>query len=333
MPWAETQFAAYSCEFSPFHGNFLAVGTAQYYGFVGNGKLYVFDINGPGGTAVPVCEWLTREGVYDTAWSEDNEHVLATAQSDGTVKLFDWSQPQGPIMDLPGHTAEVYGVDWNLNTKQLICSASWDHTVRVWDVMQGTCVNVLQAHKNIAYSAIWSPARPSCLASVAGDAMLHIHDLTVGEMPAQSIQAHQHEILTVDWNKYNEFQVLTGSVDKTIRVFDIRNLTGPVQVLHGHQLAVRRIKCHPHYENQVVSASYDMSVNVWDLNMGQMIQHYDHHNEFVLGVDLGLFEENLIATAAWDRTVSVWNYSQGPSPPPPPGMKQAGRAAGPMPGP
>jgi len=325
MSWSPISFAGYSCEFSPFHGNLLAVGTAQYYGIVGNGRLSVFDISAPGGQMTPVAEWLTKDGVFDTTWSEDNEHVIATAQGDGSIKFFDWTQPHGPIMSLEapqGHTAEVYGIDWNLNQKNLLCSASWDHSVKVWDVMQGSCISTFLAHRNIAYSAIWSPARPACLASVAGDAMMHIFDMNAGTQPAQSVQAHQHEVLTVDWNKYNEFQLITGSVDKTVRVFDLRNFAGPMQVMHGHQLAVRRVKSHPHNETQFVSASYDMSVNVWDLNMGQMVQHFDHHSEFVLGVDLSLFEENLIATAAWDRTVCVWNMAQGPPPPRPPGLAQ-----------
>jgi len=322
MGWQSTPFAGYSCEFSPFHGNLLAVGTAQYYGIVGNGRLHVFDINGPGGAMMPVCEWLTKDGVYDTAWCEDNEHLLATAMGDGTLKIFDWTQPAGPIMSLEEHTAEVYGVDWNLNQKNLISSAAWDQTVKVWDVVKGIPIKTFLAHRQIAYAAIWSPARPVCLASVAGDAMLHIHDLNVGDIPVQSIQAHQHEILTVDWNKYNEFMVVTGSVDKTLRVFDLRNPGGPLQVLHGHQLAVRRVKMHPHCEHQMVSSSYDMSVNVWDLNVGQMVNHFDHHTEFVCGVDLSLFEENMIATAAWDRMVCVWNCLQ-PPPPRVPGMAGA----------
>jgi peroxin-7 len=100
----------------------------------------------------------------------------------------------------------------------------------------------------------------------------------------------------------------------------MRNPTGPLQILHGHQLAVRRLKCHPHSDSQVVSASYDMSVGVWDLNRAQMIQRFDHHTEFVVGLDLSLFEENLMATAAWDRTACVWNCVQGPPPPAPPGI-------------
>ncbi|CAK0845461.1 unnamed protein product, partial [Prorocentrum cordatum] len=100
-------------------------------------------------------------------------------------------------------------------------------------------------------------------------------------------------------------------VDKTLRVFDLRNFAGPVQVLHGHQLAVRRVKCHPHAEHQLVSSSYDMSVNVWDMNMGQMIQHFDHHSEFVLGVDLSLFED--VASLWRPRLVGE---TSSPCPPP-----------------
>lgn len=309
MAWLQTQFAGFSCEFSPFHGNLVAVGTAQYYGIVGNGRLHVFDIH----TQQPVADWLTQDGVYDVAWSEGNEHVLATAQGDGTLKLFDWTQPQGPILSIDAHATEIYGMDWNLHDKNLVSTAAADQTVKVWDVSRGVGIQTFAVHQAIAYAAIWAPSKPSTLASVGGDAMLHIMDLQAGVAPVSSIQAHQHEILAVDWNKYNEFQVITGSVDKTIRIFDLRRFTAPVQVLHGHQLAVRRVKAHPHCGHQLVSASYDMSMKVWDVNMGQMVQHFDHHSEFVLGVDLSLFEENLVATSAWDHTTCVWNL-QGPPP-------------------
>ena len=37
MSWTRTNFAAYSVEFSPFRPDLLAVGSAKYYGIVGNG--------------------------------------------------------------------------------------------------------------------------------------------------------------------------------------------------------------------------------------------------------------------------------------------------------
>jgi len=271
-----------------------------------------------------VVEWLTKDGVYDTAWSEENEFVVATAQGDGTIKLFDMNHLTGPIASMEEHKSEVYGVDWNLNMRHLLASASWDFSVKVWDSQKLCSVRTYRAHQAVAYASIWSPHKPATLASVAGDGRLNIYDVGVpGDGPVNSVVAHQYEVLTVDWSKYNEFQLVTGSVDKTLRVWDTRNPSLPTATLFGHQLAVRRIKCHPHQANIVLSASYDMGVNVWDLSINQLVQRFDHHQEFILGLDINLFDENVVATASWDRTICMWNHETGPPPPRPPGFFQA----------
>lgn len=43
------------------------------------------------------------------------------------------------------------------------------------------------------------------------------------------------------------------------------------------------------------------------------IRSFEHHNEFVFGLDLSLFIPNQIVAASWDEHVSVFN-SKGPSP-------------------
>lgn len=61
---------------------------------------------------------------------------------------------------------------------------------------------------------------------------------------------------------------------------------------------------------------------MWDISMGQLVQSFDHHQEFVLGLDFSLFEDNLMASGSWDRTVCTWNHEIGPPPPCPPGFAQ-----------
>eukprot|EP00456_Euglypha_rotunda_P000677 TRINITY_DN101154_c0_g1_i2.p1 TRINITY_DN101154_c0_g1~~TRINITY_DN101154_c0_g1_i2.p1 ORF type:complete len:107 (+),score=5.84 TRINITY_DN101154_c0_g1_i2:33-323(+) len=54
-----------------------------------------------------------------------------------------------------------------------------------------------------------------------------------------------------------------------------------------------------------------MSVIAWDSGSSESItQKYDHHSEFVLGLDFNIFRENLIASCSWDETVSVFSLAE-----------------------
>lgn len=278
MSWHRSNFACYAVEFSPFNPNLYALASAQYYGIVGNGKVSVFRTD-QGTGSVPTFEVLTQDGAYDVAWSEERENVLCAGCGDGTVKIFDMNAPNRCVFSSLEHTAEVYGVAWNANLRNLVVSASWDSSSIVWDCAQGGLRPIRRypgLHQGkVGYSAVWSPHRANVFASVGGDGKLNIVDAgepSGGKGVKLSIQAHQYECLSVDWMKYTDTQLVTGSVDKQIRVWDVRQLREPFKVMFGHQLAVRRVKSHPHQANLVGSCSYDMSVKLWDVAGGGMVR-------------------------------------------------------------
>ena len=113
--------------------------------------------------------------------------------------------------------------------------------------------------------------------------------------------------------------IITGSADKLIKVWDMRQTSMALAVLAGHDLAVRRVKCSPHEQFTVASVSYDMSVRMWDFRQTHsgMLRRYDHHTEFVCGLDFNLFVPGQIASCAWDRSLSIWN-TRGKAPLPSP---------------
>jgi len=63
-----------------------------------------------------------------------------------------------------------------------------------------------------------------------------------------------------------------------------------------------------------------MSVMIWDCNTQQPMNRFDHHTEFVVGVDFSMFNEGQFATASWDKTISTLRIDDNP--------KQVMQAAG-----
>ena len=140
---------------------------------------------------------------------------------------------------------------------------------------------------------------------------MRIWDLRSGK-DVKRIRAHTNEILSMDFNKYENF-VATCSTDNTIKVWDLRSTTEePIMMLTTHTLPVRRVKFSPYHANILASASYDMSTLIWDCNKQQVVNRFDNHSEFVVGLDFSMFEEGKLASASWDKSVAVFSIEDDP---------------------
>jgi peroxin-7 len=307
MPSFRTDFMGYSVKWSPYHENRLAVATAQHFGIIGNGRQFVLEITPQG--IRPLATFLSQDGLFDCAFSEENQNHLVSASGDGSVKLWDINQPNmPPLSNFREHTKEVYSIDWNLLKKDTFITGSWDGTIKWWSPRQPQSLGTFAEHQAKVYAAMWSPHNPVSFASVSGDRLLKIWDVNTPRS-VQTVLAHNHEILTCSWNKYKPNVIVTGSVDKSMKIWDLRRPDREVSMFAPHTYAVRRIVCSPHSEDIILSASYDMSVIVWSEKMG-LVQRTQHHTEFALGCDFNMFIPGQIASCGWDCGVFTWMQGQ-----------------------
>eukprot|EP00923_Selenidium_pygospionis_P008898 GHVN01015225.1.p1 GENE.GHVN01015225.1~~GHVN01015225.1.p1 ORF type:complete len:416 (+),score=43.78 GHVN01015225.1:159-1406(+) len=355
----KTKFCGYAVKFCPYQSGRFAVGTSQYFGIVGNGRLQVLRIpNGPPPAPLPgqaftplheLSSFDTNEAIFDCTWSEGTPNRVVTATGDGAVRIWDVSAPSyRPIGIFSFHKKECSSVDWNIHNSNLFLSGSWDGTVALWDATTGNnsppaCI--FQHHSNVMsapgqpprqvliYAAVWAPTEPHIFASGSSDGVVRVFDSRQAGPAASSKPMGQigmdgtGEILCADWNKYSNHFVMVGSSNGCVSYIDLRRPEFPLRQFASHQLAVRRVRCSPHHKRFVASSSYDMTVRVWDLDATDGAGMYscaEHHTEFVFGLDWSLFQENVLCSASWDRTVTVWNHLDRRLGPPPLGVKQMG---------
>jgi transducin (beta)-like 1 len=115
----------------------------------------------------PTKALCTFEGHTDEVncitWSPGGQY-LASCSDDSTAKV--WSvQAGGLVFDLKGHSKEIYTVRWTPTgpgTSQpqgqlRLCSASFDGTVKVWNIEDGSLLLDLSRHGQPVYSLATNP--------------------------------------------------------------------------------------------------------------------------------------------------------------------------------
>jgi peroxin-7 len=84
---------------------------------------------------VPAAEVLTHD------WNKYRESVIATGSVDRIIRTFDYRNPNsGPIAVLPGHEYAIRKLTWSPHLSDVLLSASYDMTCRVWT--DGTAIGV-----------------------------------------------------------------------------------------------------------------------------------------------------------------------------------------------
>ena len=167
----------YSIEFSPFIDGLIAIASSQYFGIVGNGKQYIVKIL-PNFTISLVRSFDTQDGLFDCSWNELNEHQVISASGDGSLKLWDTqSNDNYPICNFHEHQQEAASVDWNLVSKELFASSSWDQTVKIWSPGSIQSIHTYHEHTGSVYNAIWSPCNRNTLITCSADHTVKVIDI------------------------------------------------------------------------------------------------------------------------------------------------------------
>jgi len=175
--------------------------------------------------ARPLCSFQGHNDEVNAIKWDPSGSLLASCSDDFSAKI--WSMKSNKcVHDFREHTKEIYTIKWsptgpgtdNPNKNVVLASASFDATIKLWDVEVGACLYSLTKHLDPVYSVAFSP-NGDYLASGSFDRCLHIWSVKDGSL----VKTYRGSggIFEVCWNKDGD-KVASCFSNNTVCVIDFR---------------------------------------------------------------------------------------------------------------
>jgi len=239
--------------------------------------------------------------VFAVAFSRDGK-LFATGDSGSAIGLWQVSDCQ-QIVFCKGHTDWIRSLTFSPDGTTL-ASASFDKTVKLWDIRTGECLKTLQAHGRVNSVSI-SPDGTT-LASGSDDKTVKLWDIRTGEC-LKTFQEHTDAVQSVEISPDGRI-VASSSNDETIKLWNIRS-GECLKTLRGHKNTVRSVAISPD-NTTLASGSSDKTIKLWDIRTGECLKTLHGHTNRIRSVAIS---SNcvILASVGYDRQVKLWDIKTG----------------------
>jgi WD40 repeat protein len=216
---------------------------------------------------------------------------------------------------LTGHhdavSATAYSTDGHL-----LATASWDHTVRIWNVAvahRPQLVATLAGHTDEINAVAFSP-NGRLLATASKDKTARLWDLTDPAHPRQlRVISYAEAVLSVAFSPGGQI-LATGSADNTARLWNITDPREPRALASIAEHRVAAVAFSP--DGNTLATASDNAAYLWnlrDLRSPHLMAALTSHTAPVTSVAFSRDGREL-ATASWDRTARLWDITNPATP-------------------
>ena len=232
------------------------------------------------GTYVQIMLWDLNDGrpsgalldipgpVHALAFSRDGRRLAVGAglpARSGVVRIY--SVPDGTLIhDFEGHEDVVYSLAFRPDGGQL-ASASFDQTVRLWNLGLGRPDGVFRGHSDFVYSVAYAPNGRTLLTSAKDRTIKRINVRTLKE--ERTYSGHDDDVFAIAVHPDGKRFVSAGN-EPQLRWW---NLAGdkPLARQSGHSGPVQQLAFSGD-GRRLISVGGDRSVRLWDGMTGGSIR-------------------------------------------------------------
>ena len=216
---------------------------------------------------------------------------------------FDGAQLEGVFFGPGlGHTGPVQDVAFSPDGATL-ASASYDNTVKLWNLQTGALLRMLEGHSHYVYSVAFSPDGAT-LASASYDNTVKLWNLQTGAL-LRTLEGHSHHVYSVSFSP-DRATLVSASEDRTVKLWRV-NDGSLLRTLQRHASAVYSVAFSP--DGVILaSASGDKTVKLCRVSDGALLRTISAYNSGGCQCIAWSPDGPIIATGGYDTGGNPYHY-------------------------
>ncbi|XP_076845608.1 WD repeat-containing protein 17 isoform X1 [Brachyhypopomus gauderio] len=228
---------------------------------------------------------------------------------DGGVGLYDMGSRKWDFLRDLGHVETIFDCKFKPDDPNLLATASFDGTIKVWDINTLTAVYTSPGNEGVIYSLSWAPGDLNCVAGGTSRNGAFIWDVKKGKMITRFNEHGKNGIFCIAWSHKDSKRIATCSGDGFCI---IRTIDGKVLHKYKHPAAVFGCDWSQNNKDMIATGCEDKNVRVYYLatSSDQPLKVFTGHTAKVFHVRWSPLREGILCSGSDDGTVRIWDYTQ-----------------------
>ncbi|XP_067129132.1 WD repeat-containing protein 17-like [Centruroides vittatus] len=232
---------------------------------------------------------------------------------DGGVGVYDLSRYSWDFCREMGHTETIFDCEFKPSNCDLLATASYDGTIKVWNVNTMKAIDSSPGNMSIIYSISWAPGDLNSIVAGTSNQGIIIWNLEKNVIAHKMLSHGKNtNVYSVSWNQRDARKIASGGADKCCMV---HQSDGCLLFTFKHPSPVYGCDWNISNENILVTSCEDKNIRIFYVssNNSSPLKILPGHTAKVFRVKWAPLKEGVFCSGSDDCTIRIWDYASGES--------------------